>query len=51
MKEDNIMKLTYLKTIGFRKFKNEYETELYDSTSITVKNKSGKINILYDIVE
>ena len=30
------MKITYLKTIGFRKFENEFETDLFDITSITV---------------
>ena len=24
------MKITYIKTIGFRKFENEFETELFD---------------------
>lgn len=44
------MKVNYVKTIGFRKFENEFETELYDVTSITGKNRSGKSNILYAII-
>ena len=27
------MKITYIKTIGFRKFENEFETDLFDVTS------------------
>ncbi len=44
------MKITYIKTIGFRKFENEFETELFDITSITGGNAKGKTNILYAIV-
>lgn len=44
------MKITYLKTIGFRKFEQEFETGLYDVTKIIGKNSSGKSNILYAIV-
>ena len=44
------MKITYLKTIGFRKFEQEFETRLYDVTKIIGKNSSGKSNILYAIV-
>ena len=40
----------YIKTVGFRKFEKEFETELFDTTVITGKNKSGKSNILYAIV-
>lgn len=44
------MKITYLKTIGFRKFEQEFETGLYDVTKIIGKNSSGKSNILYAII-
>lgn len=44
------MKINYLKTVGFRKFKDTFETELYDVTNITGKNKSGKSNVLYAII-
>lgn len=44
------MKINYVKTIGFRKFKEDFETELYDITSIEGKNKAGKSNILYAII-
>ena len=44
------MKINYIKTIGFRKFKKVFETELYDITSITGKNRSGKSNLLYAII-
>ena len=44
------MKIKYLKTVGFRKFKEQFETELYDTTLITGKNRSGKSNILYAII-
>ena len=44
------MKFNYVKTIGFRKFKKVFETNLYDITSITGKNRSGKSNILYAII-
>lgn len=44
------MKINYIKTVGFRKFKDTFETELYDITNITGKNRAGKSNILYAIV-
>lgn len=44
------MKVNYLKTEGFRKFGGIFETDLYDITNITGKNRSGKSNILYAIV-
>lgn len=44
------MKVNYLKTDGFRKFNGIFETNLYDITNITGKNRSGKSNILYAIV-
>ena len=44
------MKITYIKTKGFRKFENEFETKLYDVTSVTGGNTKGKTNILYAIV-
>ena len=44
------MKITYIKTKGFRKFENEFETDLYDITNITGGNTKGKTNILYAIV-
>lgn len=44
------MKVNYIKTIGFRKFEKTFETELYDITNITGKNRSGKSNILYAII-
>lgn len=44
------MKINYIKTMGFRKFKKVFETELYDITNISGKNRSGKSNILYAIV-
>lgn len=44
------MKVNYVKTIGFRKFENEFETKLYDITSITGQNRSGKSNVLYAII-
>jgi len=44
------MKISYVKTIGFRKFKNTFETKIYDVTNITGKNRAGKSNILYAIV-
>ena len=39
-----------LKQYGFRKFKGVFETKLYDTTTISGKNRSGKSNILYAIV-
>ena len=44
------MKIDYIKTVGFRKFKGEFETNLYDITNITGKNRSGKSNILFAII-
>ena len=44
------MKIIYLKTIGFRKFEHEFETELFDITTIKGANTTGKTNILYAIV-
>lgn len=44
------MRINYVKTIGFRKFKGSFETDLYDITNITGKNRSGKSNLLYAIV-
>ena len=39
-----------LKQYGFRRFKGVFETKLYDTTTISGKNRSGKSNILYAIV-
>lgn len=44
------MKITYLKTKGFRKFEDEFETKLYNVTNITGGNTKGKTNILYAII-
>lgn len=44
------MKVNYIKTKGFRKFEGVFEAKLYNTTSITGKNRSGKSNILYAIV-
>ena len=44
------MKVNYVKTKGFRKFKKIFETDLYDITSVTGKNRSGKSNLLYAII-
>ena len=44
------MKFNYIKTVGFRKFKEEFETNLYDITDISGGNTKGKTNILYAIV-
>ena len=44
------MKVNYVKTIGFRKFEKEFETKLYDITTITGGNTKGKTNILYAII-
>lgn len=44
------MKITYIKTKGFRKFEDEFETRLYDITAITGGNTKGKTNILYAII-
>lgn len=44
------MKINYIKTIGFRKFKEVFETDLYDITTISGRNRAGKSNLLYAIV-
>ena len=44
------MKVNYVKTMGFRKFEKEFETKLYDITTITGGNTKGKTNILYAII-
>ena len=44
------MKVNYVKTIGFRKFEKEFQTELYDITTITGGNTKGKTNLLYAII-
>lgn len=44
------MKINYIKTIGFRKYKEKFETKLYNITSITGGNTKGKSNILYAII-
>ncbi len=44
------MKITYLKTNGFRKFEYTFETEIYDITEITGGNAKGKTTILYAII-
>ena len=44
------MQIKRIKTSAFRKFENTFETKLYDVTSITGKNTSGKTNILYAII-
>lgn len=44
------MKVNYIKTKGFRKFGEVFETDLYDITNITGKNRSGKSNLLYAII-
>ena len=44
------MKINYIKTIGIRKNKETFETNLYDITSITGGNTKGKTNILYAII-
>ena len=44
------MKITYIKTVGFRKFETDFETDLFDVTSITGGNAKGKTNILYAII-
>lgn len=44
------MKINYIKTIGFRKFQKKFETDLYDITAISGKNRSGKSNLLYSII-
>ena len=44
------MKIDYIKTVGFRKNKDTFETNLYDITSIIGGNTKGKTNILYAII-
>ena len=44
------MRVNYVKTEGFRKFKKIFEADLYDITSISGKNRSGKSNLLYAII-
>lgn len=44
------MKITYIKTSGFRKFEKEFETNLYDITEIIGGNAKGKTNVLYAII-
>ena len=44
------MKINYIKTMGFRKYFETFETNLYDITSITGGNTKGKTNILYAII-
>lgn len=44
------MRINYIKTKGFRKFEKEFETKLYDITTITGANTKGKTNILYAII-
>lgn len=44
------MKINYIKTIGFRKFEQEFESKLYDITTIVGGNTKGKTNILYAII-
>ena len=44
------MKITYLKTNGFRKFEDTFETKIYDITEITGGNAKGKTTILYAII-
>jgi len=42
--------LIILKQFGFRKYKKVFETDLYDITKISGKNRSGKSNILFAII-
>ena len=44
------MKITYLKTNGFRKFEDTFATQIYDITEITGGNAKGKTTILYAII-
>ena len=44
------MKISHIKTKGFRKFEQEFETELYDISNISGGNTKGKTNILYAII-
>ena len=44
------MEITKIRTKGFRKFENEFETKIFNITSITGGNTKGKTNILYAII-
>ena len=44
------MKITNIKIIGFRRFEEEFSTDLYDITSITGANTKGKTTLVYAIV-
>jgi len=44
------MKVNNIKTVGFRKFKDEFKSDLYDVTMVSGRNTSGKTNILFAIV-
>lgn len=44
------MKIKYIKTVGFRKFRKQFESDLYNITCITGGNRKGKTNILHAIV-
>lgn len=44
------MKINYIKTNGFRSHEETFETDLYDITNITGRNRSGKSNVLYAII-
>ena len=44
------MVINYVKTHGFRKFEEKFETDLYDITKVSGKNRSGKSNLLYIII-
>ena len=44
------MKITYLRTKGFRKFEDIFETEIFDITEIIGGNTKGKTTILYSII-
>ena len=43
------MQITRIKTRGFRKFEEEFETDLYNTTLITGGNANAKANIVYGI--
>ena len=44
------MKISHIKTKGFRKHQDTFETDLFDITEITGGNRKGKSNILYAII-
>ena len=44
------MKITYLRTKGFRKFEDTFETEIYDITEITGGNAKVSSNFLNPFV-